>query len=155
MTTIRLARDSDLPAIYAMLRELSLMHRNYDPARYVLPDDVIAVYEPWMHRAMHGQGVLAIVAGDDPVTGYLVGEAIPAQGEYWSQSHLYIHDLYVQPQHRSSGVARALIAHAAAWATAQGITQVRGIVATDNGHARKFFRGAGFRESATELTLDL
>jgi GNAT superfamily N-acetyltransferase len=155
MTSTRAAHPDDLPAIYAMLRELSRTHQNYDPARYVLPDDVIAVYEPWMHRAMHGTGVLAIVAGDLPVTGYLVAEAFEAQGEYWSPAHVYIHDLYVLPEFRASGAAQALIAGAANWAKGLGIHQLRGLVATDNGHARRFFARQGFRESAAEITLDL
>ena len=155
MTSTRAAHPDDLPAIYAMLRELSRTHQNYDPARYVLPDDVIAVYEPWMHRAMHGTDVLAIVAGDHPISGYLVAEAFEAQGEYWSAAHVYIHDLYVIPQARAAGVAPALIAHAAAWARSQGIRQLRGIVAMDNGQARRFFARQGFRESAAEITMDL
>lgn len=155
MIPTRLACERDLPAIYAMLRELSRTHRNYDPARYVLPDDVIAVYEPWMRRAMHGTGVLAIVAGEHPITGYLVAEAFEAQGEYWSAAHVYVHDLYVIPQARASGVAKGLIDHAAAWARQQGIRQLRGIVATGNGQGRRFFARQGFRESAVEITLDL
>lgn len=155
MTQIRRACLDDLPAIYAMLRELSRMHRALDPTRYVLPDDVIAVYEPWMHRAMDGTGVLAIVAGETPILGYLVAEAFEAQGEYWSPAHVYIHDLYVRPEFRESGAAAALVADASKWARTLGISQVRGIVATGNGQGRRFFARQGFRESAIEITLDL
>lgn len=160
MLRISHAVESDFPAICEMLKELARQHAAYDAARYVLPPDIIGVYQPWLKRSIDGKEVLAVVATQtendrNGVVGYLVAEAIAAQGEYWSPAHVYIHDLFVMPEGRALGTGEKLVEFAASWAKSQGLCQLRGLVAAHNGQAERFFARVGFRPTAAEFTRDL
>ena len=160
MLRISHAVESDFPAICEMLKELARQHAAYDAARYVLPSDLIGVYQPWLKRSIDGHDVLAAVAtqtesNQKGLVGYLVAEAIAAQGEYWSPAHVYIHDLFVLPEGRAMGIGEKLVEFAATWAKSRGLRQLRGLVAAHNGQAERFFKRVGFRPTAAEFTRDL
>jgi GNAT superfamily N-acetyltransferase len=55
-------------------------------------------------------------------------------------------DLFVVPEQRRRGIARALLAEALAWARARGSERVEARVAAGNPEGQAFWRAAGFGE---------
>jgi ribosomal protein S18 acetylase RimI-like enzyme len=87
---------------------------------------------------------------DDLVCGFVTVAVMPASlmlGTAWS-----IRDLYVTPQHRRSGVARALLEHVIDDARAAGALRVSLQTETGNSSALKLYAGIGF-EPVTGLQL--
>jgi ribosomal protein S18 acetylase RimI-like enzyme len=60
-------------------------------------------------------------------------------------------NLAVEPAHRGQGVARALMAHARAYAEARGVRRLRLFVAADNQPAVQLYEALGFSERTREM----
>ena len=58
--------------------------------------------------------------------------------------YAYLMSLYVEPEYRRKGMARALVERTIAWAREQGIVEVR-LHASDQG--RPLYEGIGFRQT--------
>ena len=158
---IRASQLSDLPAILSMVEHLAADHFTYDAERFVLssPDDLPHVYKDWLIRSQSTPDILYLIAEETtspiPATGYLIAESFAAQAQYWSPAHVYIHDIYCAAHARHSGLGHALIAHAKHWAKSKNITQIRGLIASENKAASAFFIKKGFRIAAHEMVYDL
>ncbi len=61
----------------------------------------------------------------------------------WNGTALFMHDLYVEEAHRGRGCARALMAHLAGVAQAEGAAFIELTVDKDN-QAREFYERVGF-----------
>jgi GNAT superfamily N-acetyltransferase len=61
----------------------------------------------------------------------------------WNGSAFFLHDLYVEETHRRRGCARALLAHLAGMARAEGAAFIELTVDKDN-KARSFYERVGF-----------
>ena len=58
----------------------------------------------------------------------------------------YVEDLWVEPLHRRSGVARALLAAVEQWAREQGLAWLGSDAVLGNDESHSWHRGAGFDE---------
>ena len=58
----------------------------------------------------------------------------------------YVEDLWVEPEHRRSGVAAALLASVEAWAREQGFDWLGSDALIDNEASHAWHRAAGFEE---------
>lgn len=74
-------------------------------------------------------------AGDE-VVGVVAGMPV--------QDHTEVISMWVEPAHRGSGAADALMSAVAEWATTRGDAGLCLAVASDNGRARRFYERAGF-----------
>jgi GNAT superfamily N-acetyltransferase len=61
--------------------------------------------------------------------------------------------VYVRPEHRGSGLTKALFDSGVEWAWGRGAERVRLIVHEDNGRALGFYRKAGFAPSGVTVPL--
>jgi ribosomal protein S18 acetylase RimI-like enzyme len=98
----------------------------------------------WLHDqlAKHAMKVAAAVHADQ-VCGFITTAVLPASlmlGTAWS-----IRDLYVAPQHRRSGIARALLQYVIDDARAAGAYRVSLQTETDNTPALTLYAAAGFQ----------
>ncbi len=98
----------------------------------------------WLHDqlAQHRMAVAAAIRADC-ACGFVTTTVMPASlmlGTAWS-----IRDLYVGPQHRHSGVARALIQHVIDHARAAGAHRVSLQTEVDNIPALALYAKVGFR----------
>lgn len=159
---VRPAQPQDADAIAAMARTLATAHLTYDPSRFYLPDDVESVYREWLSRADPASDLLALVAVQAPpdgteqrLLGYTIAEQYAAAPHFWSPAHVFVHDICVDRDSRTTGVGRLLIDHVARWARSRGAVHLRGLVAAPNTGARQFFRAVSFREAAVEVTRDI
>ncbi len=58
----------------------------------------------------------------------------------------FLYDLWVRPETRRQGVARALLGHAEKWCRAQGLRRLKLEVAASNAAAQALYGSAGFAE---------
>jgi ribosomal protein S18 acetylase RimI-like enzyme len=102
------------------------------------------VTHDWLHGQL-AQGRLAIAAAirAGQACGFITATVMPASlmlGTAWS-----IRDLYVAPQHRRSGIARALLQHIADHARAAGAYRLSLQTEAGNTPALRLYTAAGFQ----------
>lgn len=59
----------------------------------------------------------------------------------------FLEGIYVRPAHRGRGIARALVAHVADWARAQGAFELASDASIDNTDSHAMHRALGFEET--------
>jgi L-amino acid N-acyltransferase YncA len=153
----RKATIDDIDGIAAMAGELFSAHVGYDARRFFVPDDAGELYRNWFMRPGAAEKLLFLVSEreDRSLCAYAIAEAYAAEPEFSSPEHVYIHDVYVAPELRHTGLAEQLIEDIAAWVKGRGITQLRAMIALDNARSLAFFTKRGFRATVTEVTRDL
>ncbi len=153
---LRPATPPDIPAVLPMVRAICALHESWDPSRYGMLPDVVERYARWLPaRAVDPRSVFLVADADPTLAGFLIGtveENIPI---YRVSEFGFIHDLWVEPEHRRSGVARALADEAARSFRGIGVTQVRLETAAANDAARRLFEQAGFRVGSVDMLRDL
>lgn len=60
---------------------------------------------------------------------------------------VFLEGIYVQPEQRGRGIARALVAAAEQWGRAQGCSELASDALIDNLASHRFHAGAGFEET--------
>jgi ribosomal protein S18 acetylase RimI-like enzyme len=137
-----------------MVAAVCAHHHALDPDRYdYLPDDVDRNARWLPQRAADPRSVLLIAADTDRAApaGFLVATIEPNIPVYSTREFAFIHDLWVEPAHRSRGHGRALVTEALARFSVLGIAQIRLETAAANEPARRLFAACGFRPSSVEM----
>ena len=133
--TVRPVRPDDVPAVVGLVREL-------------------AGYEKALHEArMTEEQLSAALFGDSPA---LFGHVAVADGAVvgmalwflnfstWRGTHgVYLEDLYVQPQHRGSGLGRELLRTLADLCVQRGYDRLEWSVLDWNTPSIEFYESAG------------
>ena len=133
--TVRPVRPDDVPAVVGLVREL-------------------AEYEQALHEArMTEEQLSAALFGDSPA---LFGHVAVADGAVvgmalwflnfstWRGTHgVYLEDLYVQPQHRGSGLGRELLRTLADLCVQRGYDRLEWSVLDWNTPSIEFYESAG------------
>jgi GNAT superfamily N-acetyltransferase len=83
---------------------------------------------------------------DGEVVGFLSGELREGSPAFQPKTWAAVEDVYVTPDHRSSGIGHALFEACQEWARERGANGVSLQVAADNTRGRKFYQELGFRE---------
>lgn len=132
---IRPASPPDVPAIFAMIRELADFER--------LSHEVESTEED-LHRALFSEppGAEAIVAS--------VGEEVaafalffPSYSTFAGKAGLYLEDLYVRPAFRGRGVGKRLLLEVGRLAFERGCARYEWVVLDWNERALEFYRSCG------------
>ncbi|MEM1269095.1 MAG: GNAT family N-acetyltransferase [Bacteroidota bacterium] len=105
----------------------------------------------WIRSDAHR---LLVAEIDGRRVGFLAAGPWHAPPVYEPAFEVYISEIYVQPEHRRRGLARALVEAAQAWANGLGGVRLRLGVLANNAPALAFWARLGARPFATELTLD-
>jgi len=161
--SIRAAGPEDVPAVLPMVRAICDQHWALDPARYGYLPDVVERYAGWLPRqARDLRGVFLVAeagtsaaAGGGTLVGFLIATIEQNIPIYTLTEFGYIHDVWVEPEFRGRGVARALTERAAARFAELGVRQVRLETAAGNDGARRLFAACGFRVDSVEMLRDL
>lgn len=139
---IRLAEESDAPAIHAMLYEIAAATGSAE--KFVSsPDDI----------ARDGFGPSpafeALIATDDldPVALCLY---FPSYSTFRGQAGVYMQDLYVAPSHRGGGFAQKMVQAVAHRAASQGKSYIRLSVDAKNVVGQRFYQKIGMRHADDE-----
>lgn len=154
---VRIARVEDVPHVLPMVGGICALHQERDPARYALLPDVIQRYACWLpERAVDDRSVFLVAERDDrTLAAFLVGtveEGIPI---FITQEYGWIHDVWVEPDARGTGLASAMVRMAVERFRAMGLTQVRLETGMFNSEARHVFEHAGFRPCTVEMLCEL
>ena len=138
--TVRPIRPDDVPAVVGLVRELAEYEEAPDEARMT---------EEQLHAALFGDSPALFghvaVADAGAAGGQVVGMAVWFLNfSTWRGTHgVYLEDLYVQPQHRGSGLGRELLRTLAEVCVQRGYHRLEWSVLDWNTPSIDFYRAAG------------
>ena len=138
--SIRPVRADDVPAVVGLVRELAEYEEALDEARMT---------EGQLHGALFGDSPALfghVAVSDDGVApGRVVGTALWfLTFSTWRGTHgVHLEDLYVQPQHRGSGLGRELLRTLAGVCVQRGYSRLEWSVLDWNTPSIEFYRAAG------------
>jgi GNAT superfamily N-acetyltransferase len=132
--TIREATPDDVPVILTLIKELAEFER--------LPDQVVATGEI-LRESLFGERAsarsLVVEIGGAPV-GFAV--YFHNFSTFVGRSGLYIEDIYIRPEHRGTGIGKAIMQHLARVAIGEGCRRIEMAVLHWN-PARGFYERFG------------
>ncbi len=139
---VRAAEPRDIPALMRLKR---LLAEGEDSAHAVRASEA-----DWLRNGFGPEaGFTAFVADGGEVIGMATCSRRKITG--WNGPVIFLQDLFVEPPHRARGVARALMARVAAYASELGSPIVELTVRADN-PAQHFYLRAGFQPLPQCLT---
>ena len=133
---VRLADETDVPRILQLIADLAGYERSADQVKITLDQLRNALFGPQ-------PAAYALVAQDD--TGEGVGFALYFLNfSTWEGVHgIYLEDLYVAPEHRGTGLGKALLQSLAAIAVSRGYARFEWAVLDWNQPSIDFYRSLG------------
>jgi len=132
---IRAATPDDVSRVLALVRELAEYERE--------PDAVVAT-EADLHDALFGADAFAnchVAELDSAVVGFALW--FRNFSTWLGKPGIYLEDLFVQPEHRGSGLGKALLTSLVDIARARGYGRVEWSVLDWNQPAIDFYRALG------------
>jgi|GEM_PF-524066 len=151
---VRAAEPRDLEAAAQLAGKLVYFHQALDPERYMKMERVEAGYRQWFEKelARPKQVVLLVAERGTEIVGYAYGRLEDADWNLLLAAHGALHDLWVEPDARRSGVASRLVTTMCAELKALGAPRVLLHTAWQNADAHAFFARLGFRRTMLEMT---
>ena len=134
MVTIRAAKGRDLAELAEMIAELAAHH-----------GDTAAVTPEQLERDLFGRmpWITALVAeADGELIGYTI--LVPLYRAQQGARGMELHQLYVRPAHRGTGIGRHLVGKAREQARMAGATYLSVSAATGNFQAHRFYESENF-----------
>ena len=156
-TTIRKADVKDVDALGRLGAIMIQTHHAFDKERFLAP----------MEGTERGYGAFLVSRIDDPescvfvaeddraVVGYIYAALEPMSWMELRRAGGIIHDVLVAENARHRGVATSLMRAAIDWLREHGAPQVVLMTAAKNETAHALFRSLGFRDTMTEMTMEL
>ncbi len=132
---IRYAKESDVPALLALIRELAT-YEKLSPACSAT-EELLSTHLFGPDRA--AEALVAEVDGD--VAGYAI--FFKTFSTFLAHPGIYLEDLYVQPAHRRQGIGKALLRHIAQLAVTRGYGRVEWAVLDWNTPSIDFYQSLG------------
>lgn len=155
---IRRATQLDIPAVLPMVSKICALHETWDAAKYGFLPNPAQRYEGWLGKLVNSDRTVFLVAEDQTnaqLAGFLVATIEREIPIYRLKEFAFIHDLWVEPEYRRSGVARQLVMQTIEQFQKMGVEQIRLDTAAKNDAARKLFSECGFRPSVVEMLIEL
>jgi ribosomal protein S18 acetylase RimI-like enzyme len=156
-TTIRRATKADLPALGRLGALLVHTHYAFDPDRFMAPRPHANEGYAWFLGTQLEQEDTVILVAEraGQVLGYVYAGIEPLSWKELRDEAGFIHDIVVDETGRRSGLAAALIQHAADWLRERGMPRAILWTADQNNAAQQLFTRVGFRRTMIEMTLEL
>lgn len=153
---IRRVRPDELTAVARQAAHLVHLHHDFDPARFFLPERVAEGYAWWFGREIERPEVVLLVAERaGAILGYAYGRLEERDWNQLLDACGALHDLWVQPEARRDGVARALVERLCEELRTLGAPRVVLHAAAANASAQALFESVGFRRTMVEMTREL
>jgi len=149
-SSIRPAEPGDLPAILGLVRELATYERAPDAVKATVADFTAALFPP------HGQAPTGF-AHVAVVDGEIVGMAIwyVTFSTWLGSGGIWLEDLFVTPEHRGSGLGKAMLATLAAVCAERGYGRLEWWVLRWNAPSIGFYDSIGGQPMDEWLTYRL
>ena len=152
---VRRAVSSDRPAIEALWAAFMAEQAALDP-RVMPSTDAATRARTTLADLVRGDGgALFVAEADGEVVGFLTAEWFTDAPVYVSVPEVHLLELYVRPEARIRGVARALLAATEAWAHDAGAKRLRMSVLWQNEASRRLVEQWGVEPLAVSFTRDL
>lgn len=154
---VRPATPEDVPGVLPMVGAICAMHEQLDPDRYAMLPDVVQRYERWLPARSRDPRSVFLVGTDDAgrLRGFLVATIETSIPIYRLSEFGFIHDVWVDPEARGTGLGGALVDGALARFRTLGVSQVRLETAAANDIARRLFSSRGFRVGTVDMLKSL
>ena len=154
---IRVATESDLPALGRLGAVLLETHFRFDEKRFMAPRTNSAEGYAWFLKTqLKEKDVVVFVAERaGAVVGYVYAGLEPASWKELREPAGFIHDVVVEDSSRRSGIASSLVEAAIEWLRNHGAPRVVLWTAENNPAAQGLFSGLGFRRTMIEMTREL
>jgi ribosomal protein S18 acetylase RimI-like enzyme len=151
--TIRRATLDDVERAAALGAEIVKHHHRTDPNRFFFFDGVEQSYAWWLRKEIERPEAVVLLAEQ---AGLAIGYAYGAIEERdWSiliDRHGALHDLFVVPEARRTGVGKTLVAALIDALKAQGATLLVLRVMVQNDAARRLAESFGFFPTMLEMS---
>ena len=133
------------------------VHHDFDPQRFLAPmEGTERGYGAFLVSRIDSDDSCVFVADDNgSVVGYIFAALEPMSWMELRGAGGIIHDVLVIEAARGKGVATKLMQAALAWLRDHGAPQVVLMTAAKNQTAHALFRRLGFRDTMTEMTMEL
>src|SRR6476646_9496493 len=154
---IRLAKESDLPALGRLGALLLETHYRFDENRFMAPRSNSAEGYAWFlgSQLKEKDAVVYVAERADSVIGYVYAGIEPTSWKELRDTAGFIHDVVVEESSRRGGVARLLIEAAMEWLQSHDAPRVVLWTAENNPAAQRLFTRLGFRRTMIEMTREL
>jgi len=155
--SIRLAKESDLPALGRLGALFLETHYRFDENRFMAPRSNSAEGYAWFLGAQlkEKDAVVYVAERADSVIGYVYAGIEPTSWKELRDTAGFIHDVVVEESSRRGGVARLLIEAAMEWLQSHDAPRVVLWTAENNPAAQRLFTRLGFRRTMIEMTREL
>src|SRR5262245_19718602 len=123
---VRIGHAGDFAAILPMMRKHRALHEQWDGPLYALRPDADARFQRWIGPTVEDPRSMLIVAEDQGrVIGFLAAVMETDLPIYQCDEYAIIIALWIEPDHRRRGVAKALIQQAGSEYAAMSVKQLR------------------------------
>ena len=144
--TVRPGRRDDATAAAWLWVMSAEEHTLYDAVYTTAPNAEKVMRRFLADLSSSSHSCLFVAEVDEEVVGFLSGELREGSPAFQPKTWAAVEDVYVTPDHRSSGIGHALFEACQEWARERGANGVSLQVAADNTRGRKFYQELGFRE---------
>ena len=154
---IRLATDSDTPALGRLGALLLKTHYGFDQKRFMAPRTDSAEGYAWFLRSQLKEKDVVVYVAEraGTIVGYVYAGIEPISWKELRDMAGFIHDVVGDESSRRSGIARFLIQAAIEWLQAQGAPRIMLWTAEQNEGAQRLFSRLGFRRTMIEMTKEV
>lgn len=154
---IRRAESRDLESLGRLGAMLMRVHYAFDRQRFLAPGaGAESGYASFLGSLLDSPDDQIFVAEQDGViTGYVWAALEPLSWKELRGPAGFIHDIAVAEEARRAGIAKTLMEAAIAWLRERRAPRVILWTAAPNESARALFRRFGFRDTMTEMTMEL
>src|SRR5262249_46568875 len=141
-------------AVVELCMLVEAQHEAYWPLRWQRRGGLEEGYQAWLSHRVDDPRMLNYVARDQgAVVGVILVTIQKEVPIYTYSEYAFIQDMAVRESHRRRGVAQRLLAEAGKWTKAQGLNQLRLMVALQNPIGMAAFKKAGFVPTYQEMVL--
>lgn len=150
---VRRATEADIEQAAALGAEIVRHHHRTNPTRFFLLDDIEQGYARWLRQELsRAKAVVLLAEIEGRVVGYSYGAIEPRDWGILLDEHGALHDLFVVPDARGSGVGRALVSALVDALTELGAKILVLRVMVQNEPARRLAESFGFAPTMLELS---
>lgn len=153
---VRSMKLEDLPEVGVLAGQLVRMHYDFDPERFLKPENPEKGYQRWFATQLERDDTLLLVAADaEGVCGYVYARMEPRDYNDLLDACTKLHDILVSSRARGRGIGEALIHETFKRAKEKGAPRVVLLTAAQNESAQRLFKRCGFRTTMLEMTAEL
>lgn len=150
---VRRATLADVDRAAQLGAEIVRHHHATNPQRFFLLDDIEQGYAWWLRQEIQRPDAIVLLAErEGVVVGYSYGAIEPRDWSVLIGPHGALHDLFVVPEARRSGVGRQLVSALMAELRALGATLLVLRVMVQNEPARRLAESFGFDCTMLEMS---